>query len=324
MRYLKIMTVLVLATIGVVALSGELARAQTSTPTPTNTPLPTAGPLTVTVTPTAVPYSQTLEEQVESGANAKAAPMFAPIREPAIPAVELPEVVLPEVPVFKTLDLPDTLNLPAWPQFAVPAVPEPMAFPNVIDPVPPQLPDTLNLPAVPSFPVPDIPASNTLPAIIDLKPMTFPTSLNLPDPPTLTVNIPQTTTLPGEDDMPDRHITETSTGLLASFNPVITRAKQLNNDTQSYLGDIESMTLADYTAEQMAAEMVLGMDTTMSYMRAIGDIGVLGPTAMAIIIGLGWITFVSFSKLAVKTIFMLVDVIVRIVEIIATVVGIAT
>jgi hypothetical protein len=84
------------------------------------------------------------------------------------------------------------------------------------------------------------------------------------------------------------------------------------------------MTLADYTAEQMAAEMVLGMDTTMSYMRAIGDIGVLGPTAMAIIIGLGWITFVSFSKLAVKTIFMLVDVIVRIVEIIATVVGIAT
>jgi nicotinamide mononucleotide (NMN) deamidase PncC len=122
------------------------------------------------------------------------------------------------------------------------------------------------------------------------------------------------------------------TAITSTWQPVITRVYQLQEDVEEdVLGggfggqqqmqeaglgiqstqadELRTMEIAGYTADEMAAEMTESMTTTFDYVRAIADIGVLGPTAASILIGLGWITIVTFGKFMFKSILVIIDVI---------------
>jgi hypothetical protein len=123
------------------------------------------------------------------------------------------------------------------------------------------------------------------------------------------------------------------TTITNAFQPVITRSYNLWEDVEddvlgggfgaqgagegaglemiiqsSPAADLESMELAGYTASDMASELVYGMDLSFSYLRAVADVGILGPTAVSVIIGLGWIAFVTFGQFLFKAILVLIDV----------------
>jgi len=72
--------------------------------------------------------------------------------------------------------------------------------------------------------------------------------------------------------------------------------------------DIE---LAGYTASELADELVTGMDVALSYLRSVRTIGVIGPTAAAMIIGIGWIAFVAFAKMVLKALFLVINLVMK-------------
>ncbi len=197
------------------------------------------------------------------------------------------------------LNLPTTLNLPVMPAL------------NAV-----QLPATLDLPAMPELGHPVFPETLALPSMPQLVAPIFPQTLDLimfvtP----LTPTWPITWTLP--TTMPVKPVSATASGLLASFTPVIDRVAEMGDNATGYVGNIETMQLANYTAAEMAAEMTTGMDTSLSYLRAVGNIGILGPSALAILIGLAWITYVTLARFVISSLLVLYDLIFRLADLLA-------
>jgi hypothetical protein len=76
--------------------------------------------------------------------------------------------------------------------------------------------------------------------------------------------------------------------------------------------DLGAIEIAGYTPAEMADELVSGMDTALSYIRGIQDIGVIGPTAVALLLGIVWIAFIAFAKIVVKSLFGVIHIVVEI------------
>jgi len=158
------------------------------------------------------------------------------------------------------------------------------------------------------------PTTLNLPPFPALIPPTFPSTLGLPEMPTLTLM---------------SYITDV-------FSPVISLTEQvmfwdavitssllmpaalgeaMGIDVGGFAGgggpadvDIE---LAGYTASELADELVTGMDVALSYLRSVRTIGVIGPTAAAMIIGIGWIAFVAFAKMVLKALFLVINLVMK-------------
>jgi hypothetical protein len=76
--------------------------------------------------------------------------------------------------------------------------------------------------------------------------------------------------------------------------------------------DINTFTIAGYTAAELAGELVAGMDAALSYVRSVNSIGVIGPTAAAMVVGMAWIAFVAFAKIVTKGLMIVVHFVVEI------------
>lgn len=152
----------------------------------------------------------------------------------------------------------------------------------------------------------NFPSTLGLPGCPDLDVPTFPSTLGLPDMPSLTLSSYITSMY-----SPIIELTEA----IVSWDQVITSSLFLSDELRDAmgagsgnLGDIE---LAGYTADEMVTELVTGIDTAFSYLRSITTIGIIGPTATALILGISWIFFVAFVKILVRTIFATIHLIVE-------------
>lgn len=205
------------------------------------------------------------------------------------------------------------MHCPSFPTFTMGAIemPPPITFPPlstlVVSPnVPPVLTFTIETytmadPDFPTIPLP-VPALPLTATGFDIETSTITVSL----PFSLVFNI---------------------TAVTQTWQPVITRSYRFYEDmeddvwgggfgVQSVQGglsvqaaeELASMELFGYTASEMATELTDGMMTTFDYVRAIADIGILGPTAASILIGLGWITIISFAKILFKAVQVIIDV----------------
>jgi hypothetical protein len=271
----------------------------TPTPTPTSTPIPTP----------------------KFGTDLFQMPLFAmqPIEFPAPPIMpSFPDLEWPVLPT------PDLKDLPTLEPLVVPTI----DFPPIPDFEPPQFPATITLHAealqLPTVTLPNSQTIAALYAITEVKPLTeewgladimayavfslptntlfgvTPTTAPLP----ITINPP---TFPITFGLPTAistvNISKTTKEINDKFAAVITKSIALKDAVIATTGDLNSIKnkeLAGKTPQEMADEMTSGYDLALSYLRGVSSIAVIGPILATILIGLGWITFVTTFKMVAK------------------------
>lgn len=273
----------------------------TDTPTPTATSTPTAMP-----TPTAF-YTSTPEPVV--GGSPPGYENYSVIPQGSVEEGTAPDLTCPSFPTF-------TLTPWSW---------TPISFPDLsFDPISPTIPDVYTF---------------------TMQPFT----MTIPDWDPITVPVPTLPVTSTGWDIESSTVTVTLpfslvfnfTTITNVWHPVITRAYQLQEDVEDDVlgGDfgvqgaegglsiqnvqadaLQSMEIAGYTASEMASEMTYGMGTAFDYLRAVADIGILGPTVTAILVGLGWISIVTFGKFLFKSIIVIIDVTVAVLRIVIDVI----
>lgn len=192
----------------------------------------------------------------------------------------------------------------------VPEIPSPDPFPE------PDPQDPLWTPGIQSGSYFPPESSFTCPAIPAVVSIEFPETLGLPEMPTLTLLTYITSTY-----SPIISLTES----IAQWDTVIELSKLLPEEIAGAMGisasweygetpDLNSLEFGGYTASEMASELVGGIDAALSYIRGLSSIGVIGPTAAALLVGLTWVAFVAGMKLVLGGIMLVVRFIVRIWE----------
>lgn len=159
------------------------------------------------------------------------------------------------------------------------------------------------------------PTSLNLPSFPPLTPPQFPSTLGLPNMPTLTL-------ISYITDVFSPIISLTTS--IMRWDQVITSSLFLPSELSQSTGigvdgfeggsgsasmDLE---IAGYTATELANELITGMDVALSYIRSIRAIGVIGPTAAAMLIGMGWIAFVAFAKILIKVLLAVIHFVIEI------------
>ena len=192
----------------------------------------------------------------------------------------------------------------------VPVTPGPIVVPTIV-PIPTSEPTPIPEPEDPDVPEFDtgqmaggnyFPDSLNLPGCPDLAPPDFPGTLNLPDMPTLGIM---------------SYITDTFSSVISltqaimQWNTVVDLGLILGDDLADIFGidmsgfrdgtgspetDLETFTLAGYTAEEMATELTSGFDLILSYLRSVNDIGIIGPTVAALLLAFAWVMFLVFLR----------------------------
>jgi len=310
--------IILLLTCATVVESSTLEQA-TDTPTPTSTPTPYP-------TPTRV-YSTTSE----------------PLDPPSPPSYD-DYSVIPQGDIDALqgsepdMDCPtfDIIELTPWSW-------DPIGFPDFsLDAIDPSVPPvvTFSMSAWTWNPIsfPDLgftPMSPTVPGVytFTMNPFTLP----VPDWNPISLPVPSLPLTATGFEVETSTVTVTLpfslvfnfTAVTSTWQPVITRAYQLQEDVEDHVlggfgaqamggglsiqstqaDELRSMEISGYTASEMAAEMTAGMTTAFDFVRAITDIGILGPTVTAIVVGLGWITLVTLGKFVFKSVILVIDVV---------------
>jgi len=115
------------------------------------------------------------------------------------------------------------------------------------------------------------------------------------------------------------------TEAIAGWDTVISLAELLPEEIAAAMGlstkwaegempNLNSLEIGGYTASEMAQELTDGIDAALSYVRGLSSIGVIGPTAATLLIGVSWIALVAALKLLLGGIILLVRFFVRIWE----------
>jgi hypothetical protein len=153
------------------------------------------------------------------------------------------------------------------------------------------------------------PRTLNLPPFPTLYPPTFPSTLGLPVMPTITILSFITTTF-----SPIINLTEN----IMNWNALIDSALFLPEELAEGAGigvtgwadgsgePNVNIEIAGYTASEMADALVSGVDQALSFLRSLRAIGVIGPTAAAMIIGVGWIAFVAIVKILANAMMLVV------------------
>jgi len=165
-------------------------------------------------------------------------------------------------------------------------------------------------------PAPDyFPDHITCPSHPTLQSLTFPPTLGLPDMPTLTLMsyitdvvspiVGLTEAIMNWDTIIDSSLVMPS-GIAEAAGFGI---DDFGDDGGSPDMDIS---IAGYTASGLAAELVSGMDAMLSYLRGVEEIGVIGPTVAALVVGISWITFIALVKIVLKPLMLAVHLVLEI------------
>jgi len=172
-------------------------------------------------------------------------------------------------------------------------------------------PDWPDLPPAPSY----FPDHIICPSHPTLVAMTFPATLGLPDMPTLTVLSYITEVVSPIVDLTEAIMNWDTIIDSSLIMPVgIAEAAGFGIDDFGEEGGAPSMDIeiAGYTATGLADELVTGMDTALSYLRGVEDIGVIGPTVATLVVGISWITFIAMVKIVVKPLLFVVHLVLEI------------
>jgi hypothetical protein len=156
-------------------------------------------------------------------------------------------------------------------------------------------PETLNLPGCPDLEPPDFPATLNLPDWPDLTSPEFTTTLSLPDMPTLTITSAITNVFSPVISMTEALVgwdTVITTGLFMSEEMAGTMGLDVSgfeDGSGDPTSDLDTYEIAGYTSAEMTSEIITGAELVLSYLRSVNEIGVLGPTAAALLVAFAYV-----------------------------------
>jgi len=308
-------------------------------PTATPTPVP------ATVTPNPTPYPTPDQPYYpgfpssswytdDKGAGKTRSPKI-PKKSPApwFKAPKLRPPKFPEVISFPVLpDLPPPSLQPitldvvgegkGWNKRLAPKF-DPLTLPHINDWQAPEM-NPMSLPVAPVLQPLTLPAGGayTLHKFPKLKSPKIPTTMTFSKMPKLLsdkiptssnfLSVPEVITLPGQGAK-GRGKT-----LADKYSPVITKVKTIVTKTQSF-GKPSTMKVRGKSAMSMTQEFSVGFMDAMNYLRAVGDIDVIGPSIAATLLGLGWVFIIMIAKMQIKSVSTLVDLAIRFFDFIVTI-----
>ena len=172
-------------------------------------------------------------------------------------------------------------------------------------------PDWPDLPPAPDY----FPDHIICPSHPTLQALTFPATLGLPEMPTLTLMSYITDVVSPIVGLTEAIMNWDTIIDSSLIMPVgIAEAAGFGIDDFGDEGGSPDMdiSIAGYTASGLAAELVSGMDAMLSYLRGVEEIGVIGPTVAALVVGISWITFIALVKIVLKPLMLVVHLVLEI------------
>lgn len=192
----------------------------------------------------------------------------------------------------------DPLTLPHINDWQAPEM-NPMSLPvaPVLQPLTLPTGGAYTLHKFPKLKAPKIPTTMTFSKMPKLLSDKIPTSSSF-------LSVPEVITLPGQSAK-GRGKT-----LADKYSPVITKVRTIVTKTKSF-GKPSTMKVRGKTAVSMTQEFSVGFMDAMDYLRAVGDLDVIGPSVAATLLGLGWIFLIMIAKMQIKAVSTVVDMVLR-------------